>query len=199
MRVLLLRHGATEGNEQRRYVGRRTDDPLSPKGRRQCLRAGVCESVAKVYASPMLRARQTAKLCFPHARVVPVDGLQEFDFGEFEGRTADDMTDDAAYRAWVEGYCMGLCPGGESLDDFVWRTKKALTTVFHVACEQSEKLVVIVAHGGTIMAALDGFYDKSVGNCEGFVADVCLMDESFELQGPMRFASLAHCSELLRR
>lgn len=171
MRVTLLRHAATAGNEQRRYVGRRTDEPLSARGIEQCARFGERLDVDKVYTSPMLRARQTAELCFPQARVVPVAGLEEFDFGDFEGRSAHEMEHDAAYRTWVGSNCEGVCPGGESLDEFVFRTKQAFAGLLDGARSQGEDQVVAVVHGGTIMAVLDGFYDKYVGNCEGYVVD----------------------------
>lgn len=173
MKLALLRHGSTEGNERRRYVGRRTDEPLSEKGLQECALLGSFPAVAKVYTSPMLRAIQTAQMCFPKAKIVSIPGLEEFDFGVFEGRTADEMVDDAAYRTWVEGGCTGQCPGGESLDGFVLRTKAALADLLRAADAHGEEEVVVVAHGGTIMAALDGFYDKHVGNCEGYIVDVC--------------------------
>lgn len=176
-----MRHGATAGNEMRRYVGRRTDEPLSEMGVEQCRQAGTWHDVERAYTSPMLRARQTAELCFPNARVLSVAGLEEFDFGVFEGRTADEMENDAAYRAWVDGNCEGRCPGGESLAEFVARTKHALTKLLLAARARGEDQVVIVAHGGTIMTALDGFYDKHVGNCEGYVAEVRFEDGSVTL------------------
>ena len=88
MRLVMLRHGATAGNEERRYVGRRTDEPLSDLGRTQCARLGTFGQVCAVYTSPLLRARQTARLCFPSARIIPVEDLAEYDFGAFEGRSA---------------------------------------------------------------------------------------------------------------
>jgi alpha-ribazole phosphatase len=187
MRLVLMRHGATAGNEARRYVGRRTDEPLSDKGVEQCHRAGTFERVDKVYASSMLRARQTARLCFPRAEVVPVPGLEEFDFGDFEGRCPDDMEDDAAYRAWVNSNCEAPCPGGEARSDFARRTCCALEDLVRAAWSRGERLVVVVAHGGTIMAALDGFYDKHVGNCEGYVAAVRFEDEGVAYADLRRF------------
>lgn len=172
MRVTLLRHGATPGNELRRYAGSRTDEPLSDAGVRQCERLGADPSVSRVYVSPLLRARQTARLCFPEAELVEVPGLAEFDFGDFEGRSADEMADDASYRAWVESNCEAPCPGGESRDDFARRTKAALAWALRDARSRGHERVVVVAHGGTIMAALDGFYHKHARNCEGYVADV---------------------------
>lgn len=181
MRLVLLRHAATAGNEEHRYVGRRTDEPLSKRGIEQCVRFGAFTSMQKVYVSPMLRARQTAERCFPHAQILPVPGLEEFDFGDFEGRTPNEMECDAAYRAWVDGNCEGQCPGGESLEGFVRRTKDALFGLLRAAHENAEDSVVVVAHGGTIMAALDGFYDKHVHNCEGYVVTVRFEGETVML------------------
>jgi alpha-ribazole phosphatase len=174
MRLVLIRHAATAGNEAHRYVGKRTDEPLSAEGRRQCERAGAYPSVDRVYVSPQLRARQTAELCFPHARQVVVPGIEEFDFGVFERRTADEMADDVRYRRWVESGCVAPCPGGETRDEFARRTQDALCQLLKDAARRKEGLVVVVAHGGTIMAALDGFYDKHVRNCEGYEARVLI-------------------------
>lgn len=172
----MMRHAATAGNERHCYVGRRTDEPLSARGIEQCRRVVALPNVRRVYASPLLRARQTAALCFPRAQVVCVSGLEEFDFGDFEGRTADQMENDVAYRAWVQSSCEGRCPGGESLQEFVERTKVALNDVLLEAHMRGEEQVVLVLHGGTIMAALDGFYSKHVDNCEGYVASVRFVD-----------------------
>lgn len=181
MRVVLMRHGATAGNAERRYVGRRTDEPLSAEGRAQCEWVGAFPSVGKVYVSPLRRARETAALCFPNAAVEVVDGLAEFDFGSFERRCADEMADDVAYRAWVDGGCVGRCPGGDSRASFLRRTGEALVGLLREAEACDEELVVVVAHGGTIMAALselasheatgDGYFEWQVGPCEGYVAE----------------------------
>lgn len=187
MRAVLVRHGVTAGNERRRYVGRRTDEPLSELGIEQCRRAGAWPDVARAYSSPLLRAQQTARLLFPMAEVVPVEGLEEFDFGAFEGRTAEQMTDDPAYRTWVEGNCEGACPGGESLEGFTRRTKRALFDVLRAAREAGEGEVVVVAHGGTIMAALDGYFHKGVGNCEGYVVEVRFEGDEVRLRETSRW------------
>ena len=174
MRLVIVRHGATAGNEAHRYVGRRTDEPLSDAGRLQCLAAGVYPQVSRVYVSSLLRARQTAEICFPAALQVVVPGIEEFDFGVFEGRTADEMADDVRYRAWVESGCVMPCPGGDAREEFARRTKDALYRLLREASARQEELVVVVAHGGTIMAALDGFYHKHANNCEGYVARVLM-------------------------
>ncbi|MBQ9005763.1 MAG: histidine phosphatase family protein [Atopobiaceae bacterium] len=194
MELFLMRHGATQGNELHRYVGRGSDEPLSEVGKAQCKEAGACLHARRVYVSPMLRARQTAQICFPHANLIPVPGLEEFDFGCFEGKSAQDMEDDEAYRAWVDGWCTGRCPGGESRAEFVLRTASALEGLLSHAAEREERRVIVVAHGGTIMAALSSFADGSaldddyfgwqVGCCEGYSCMVSWRDGHLRLEAP---------------
>lgn len=201
MRLVLMRHGATEGNAWRRYVGRGTDEPLSAEGRAQCLRAGSLPGVRKVCVSPLLRARQTAELCFPCATQLVTDDLAECDFGAFEGRSAHDMRHDLAYRAWVEGDCRGRCPGGESPDDHARRSNAALTSLVHDAMAYGQKTLYVVAHGGTIMAALstlgpgvpgmDNYFSWHVGNCEGYVARAWLEGDRVRLGDAWRFTRLS--------
>lgn len=191
MELVLVRHGATEGNEHRRYVGKRTDEPLSETGRAQCARADVPRNVTEAYVSPLLRARETAELLFPQARLHEVPGFEEFDFGAFEGKTANDLADDAAYRAWVDGWCVGLCPGGESREEFVRRSNAALEELLRAAHARGERRVVVVAHGGTIMAALsvfaasaatdDGYFEWHVEPCGGYAAEVDFVDGALAL------------------
>lgn len=200
MRVVLMRHGATTGNAQRRYVGRRTNEPLSAEGRAQCARAGILPQVRTVYVSPLLRVRQTAALCFPKAIQVVVDDLAECDFGAFEGRSAKDMEHDPVYRAWVAGGCVDRCPGGESKDDHAQRTCAALSRLVRDAMARGERMLFVVAHGGTIMAALstlgpgasgtDDYFSWHVDNCEGYVATARLDGGRVLLDDPQRFTHL---------
>ena len=154
MEILLIRHGATGSNLQRRYLGR-TDEPLCPEGL-AALRP-LDQSLELVFVSPLLRARQTAAVLFPNARQSVVAGLREMDFGAFEGRTADELSEDAAYRAWVDGGCEGACPGGESRSQFCRRTTAAFAQLVDCALARDASRLAIVAHGGTIMAVGEGF------------------------------------------
>lgn len=180
--LLLLRHGATAGNLAHRYVGRRTDEALSDQGIDQCRRLGACQGLGHVYVSPLARARETARLCFPFARAVVVEDLAEMDFGIFEGRCAAEMEGLAAYRSWVEGSCLGRCPEGESYAEFAARTTAALADILMHEVAREAPFVVVVAHGGTVMAALDGLataanrkespFGWHVGPCEGVLTSV---------------------------
>lgn len=183
---VIIRHGQTPGNEQRRYVGA-LDQPLSEKGRAQAEAARVSAPVKRVYVSTLKRTHETAALMFPAAEQVVVKGIQEMDFGVFAGRSADEMENDGEYRAWVEGNCEGRCPGGESRDEFSDRICESLAGLLRDASARGEREVVLVAHGGTMMASFDRFADGSrtyyewlVGNCKGYRVDVILHDDTLE-------------------
>lgn len=154
MLIYLLRHGATAYNAEGRYQGR-TDIPLSPGGRAALRPADI--SPAAVYVSPLSRAVETAAILFPGAARIPVPALAEMDFGAFEGRTWREMELDAVYRAWVEGGCRGRCPGGESREEFSARVCQAFADLVDSAPDQGGDHLVIVAHGGVQMAALERF------------------------------------------
>lgn len=181
--VVLIRHGQTPGNAARRYVGA-IDEPLSDAGRAQARAAGVHFEVSRVYVSCKRRSQETAALMFPNAELVVVRGIEEMDFGAFGGRSADDMEDDADYRAWVEGNCEGRCPGGESRAEFADRVCSAFARLCHDAAARGERRVVVVAHGGTQMAVLSrhvpgrrAYYEWLSGNCGGYRLEVRVAED----------------------
>lgn len=175
MKVYLLRHGETEYNVQKRYQGSR-DIPLSAKGRGELTRAPF--SPRTVYVSPMRRAVQTAELLFPDARLIPTPGLREMNFGAFEGRNYMEMANDPEYRAWVDSGCEDKIPGGERRKEFCDRVCAAFAPLVDRALAEGEETLVILAHGGTLMAAMERYalprkkyFEWSAPNAGGFVLD----------------------------
>ena len=150
MLIYLIRHGATAYNEEGRYQGL-ADVPLSDAGRAALSRADF--SAERVYVSPLIRAGETAAVLFPEAEQVNVPDFREMDFGAFEGRTADEMADNPAYRTWVAKGCTDRCPGGENLAEFSDRVWAAFVKLLETEQEQ----LVIVAHGGVQMAILERY------------------------------------------
>ena len=150
MLVYLLRHGKTAWNLEGRYQGR-SDIPLCEAGKQELSPADFFPE--RVYVSPMKRAAETAQLLFPGVQLIAVPGLEEMDFGAFEGKRFRDLADDPAYRAWVEGNCTAPCPGGEGREDFSRRVCDAFERLMAREREQ----LVIVAHGGTQMAILEQY------------------------------------------
>ena len=175
MLIYLLRHGLTEYNAQKRYQGQR-DIPLSPEGAAQLCKADFDPDV--VYVTPLQRTSQTAKIVFPHAKLVVVDGLKEMCFGSFGGRNFIEMEHDPDYQAWVQANCESSCPDGERKEDFSNRICAAFSKLVDEALAEGKDRLVILAHGGTQMAAMERYgvphqdYYKWCGpNAGGYVLD----------------------------
>ncbi len=198
MRVVLLRHALCAGNREHRYVGCRTDEPLCADGIAQAqsrsllirpvLASEGISLPSTVFVSPMLRVCQTARLLYPNANQVQVDALREMDFGDFENKTAQEMTDDPTYRAWVDGMCEGACPNGESREQFSSRTCAAFKDLLTSARDRGDEALFIIAHGGTCMAVMSEYakpsrlyFDWHAGPCHGYICTA-------EFDGPASFS-----------
>lgn len=160
MKVILLRHGRTKGNITANYNGC-TDDSLNEEGTEQAQRTGIHEEVTHVYVSPLTRARQTAKICFPNAEQTVVDGVHEMNFGRFEGKNSADLADDPEFEEWIAGRCEGPCPDGEGIDDVMARTREAFMSIVKMAEERGEDPLIVVSHGGAISTIMENFAPDS--------------------------------------
>lgn len=152
--VIFIRHGATAGNLERRYIGR-TDEPLCPLGIEQAESLKGLFEPDHLFVSPMQRTRQTAEIIFPHMAQTAVEDMRETDFGIFEGKTADELKDDVDYVNWVKGMCLDPIPGGEAVEDFKNRCCEAFLTT--VSTVEDGSTIAYVVHGGVIMSTLERF------------------------------------------
>ncbi len=154
MLLYLIRHGETEFNKDRRYQGY-LDISLSEEGKEKLRKADFEPEL--VYVSTLKRTAETARIIFPGARLKAVEGINERNFGIFEGRTAEEMKDDPEYRKWIAENCMTKCPEGESKDELARRACPALEAILRECAEEERKEAVIVTHGGLIMTVLEKY------------------------------------------
>jgi probable phosphoglycerate mutase len=154
---LLIRHGVTAWNRERRFQGQ-TDIPLDEEGHRQARRLAAALSASgatAVYASDLARAWHTAR---PVAEVLGLPllaepGLRERHYGSFEGRTFDELERDwaAEFARWrAREPDFALPGGGESLLALQARVGEALETL---ARRHPGERVVAVTHGGVLDCA----------------------------------------------
>jgi broad specificity phosphatase PhoE len=138
--VLLVRPGETDWSRSGRHTGR-TDQPLNDEGRQQAVLLGprlAAEQFGLVLVSPLQRAAETAELAGVTGAVYDPD-LVEWDYGEYEGRTTDDIR--AAHPGWM--LFRDGAPGGESAPDVGARADRALAVIRAAAGAH----VLVVAHG----------------------------------------------------
>jgi len=150
MRLVLLRHGPTEWNAERRLQGR-ADVPLSPAGRAAVARRRIPPELADLcwLASPLARARETAGLLGVEAAEEPA--LIEMDYGAWEGRTlAEIRAADPAAAAANEARGLDFRPpGGESPRDV-----QARLTALGRRLLAEGRDTAAVTHKGVIRAAM---------------------------------------------
>ena len=179
MQIFLFRHGQTASNAANKYVGR-TDEPLCELGIAAAQAAGSDPSVREVMVTPLIRTQMTAAILFPNARQILCPGLREMDFGDFEGRSAQQMSEDQDYRYWVEQtQCMGPCPHGEARLVFQHRVCAAFREIVDRAQAEGVEKLYFVVHGGTIMSVMSRFarpeapyFSWRLKNCQGYAARV---------------------------
>ena len=131
MLIVLLRHGETAYNAQRRYQGK-SDIPLSARGRARLRAADFAPDV--VFVTALCRTAQTAAAIFPGARQAVEDDLREMDFGDFEGKTYGELKDDSSYRAWLASGGEAACPNGEGKAAFCARVCRAFEKLADDRC-----------------------------------------------------------------
>jgi broad specificity phosphatase PhoE len=155
VRLLLLRHGETEGNLGRQLQG--PEDPLTERGRRQAgeLAAHLAGrgDVAALYASPLGRALETARIVGEAVGLEPTPrpALAEIDVGRAAGIAFDDWRErfpEEFSRFEADGVDYEW-PGGESGRQLASR---ASTEIERIIREHSEEpgAVAVVSHGGAL-------------------------------------------------
>ena len=154
-KIHLIRHGLTDGNLKGQYIGR-TDLPLIPEGIKelQMLKESIeYPNVPLLYSSPMLRCRQTAKILFPDNEITVIDNLKEYDFGDFEGKTASELEIDPAYLEWTSGKA-SCTPNGEDNAEFAKRIALGINEIIRDMMEKGVYRSAVIMHGGAIITFL---------------------------------------------
>jgi broad specificity phosphatase PhoE len=142
--LYLIRHGATAWSLTGQHTSR-TDLPLLPEGEEEARRLGEHLRDARfvaVWSSDRLRAIRTAELAgLGQPRVAPL--LREFDYGEYEGLTSEEIRRDRpGWQLYVDG-----CPGGESPAEVAVRARAFLASL-----EGVEGAVAVCSHGHLLRA-----------------------------------------------
>lgn len=162
-RVFLVRHGSTELSAEDRFAGA-VDVLLSDDGRTQAHMLGLRlahEKVAAVYASPLKRTVETARLIAEPvaAAVTTVDAVREIAHGRWEGKTRAEVEHEFAdeYTKWEEDPYTFAPQGGES---GLQVTARALPALLELVQRHDGERFVVVSHKATIrllLSSLLGF------------------------------------------
>jgi broad specificity phosphatase PhoE len=162
--LLLVRHGETDWNAERRWQGH-ADVPLNERGREQARALAeelAGEEIDAIYASDLSRARDTAEAV--GARIgVPVitdPDLREIDVGPIEGLTAEESK---GFPDWQ----------GEPKDAHAQRILDALQ---RIAERHPAERVLVFTHGGS-MRRVHEHLGLEGGPFENCVVWTCVHEE----------------------
>jgi alpha-ribazole phosphatase len=158
--VTLLRHGLTNENEQKQYIGW-SDVSLSGNGVRQLKElAELSYPKAELFvASDLRRCLETYEILFPvpSAPLYVMEEWREICFGDWEGKTYDELKDLTEYRQWLEAPFHIVPLNGESFQQFQTRIEKGLSQVIELCSNHRLKHITIITHGGPIRYLLERY------------------------------------------
>ena len=140
--VWLVRHGETEWSRDGRHTST-TDLPLTPEGER--VAAGIRDRLddddfSLVLTSPRRRARETAELA-GHPEAELDDDLAEWDYGDLEGETSEEIRE--TYPGWT--IWSGPVPGGETAAQVGARLDRVVAR-----CRTAGGRVLVFGHGHSL-------------------------------------------------
>ncbi|HXC50455.1 MAG TPA: histidine phosphatase family protein [Candidatus Limnocylindrales bacterium] len=153
--AILMRHGETAWNRDRRVMGD-LDIPLSDDGRLQSGHAArLLESFAidRIVSSPLVRAKETAEIVAQHlGRTIETDPrLVEVRFGEWQGKTYEEVATDPRYHGFATDPVANATPGGDTAESVQRRGLESLATLRAGEC------VLFVTHGDIIRTLICHF------------------------------------------
>ena len=190
MEIRLIRHFATEGNLEKRYIGVTDEEIKAEFVLEHTLKKEENGRYGKengreewkpelVIVSPLRRCRQTAEILFPGEPVHIIEELAECDFGEFENKNYKELEGNPHYQEWIDSNGTLPFPGGESREGFKSRNLRGFDRVVSGCIRSHVAEAALVIHGGTIMNVMEeyadedrSFYDWHVQNGKGYEVEI---------------------------
>lgn len=176
MEIALIRHFATKGNLEKRYIGR-TDEGIVLENATETKRHYPDAEV--LIASPMRRCIETAGVIYQREPLL-CEQFRECDFGLFENKNYGELKENPLYQKWLASMGKEPFPEGESSEAFKERCKTGFCQCVDRLVKEGTKKAAMVVHGGTIMAVMEAygipkkdFYDRQVENGGGYLVSIC--------------------------
>ena len=166
MKIYLIRHGQTDWNLEGKIQGR-YDVSLNETGSKQAelLAMGMDKRpVVQIFSSRQKRALETAQAVGrrQHVDVTVIDGLEEVEFGEWEGKTWDEISREypEEFKVWCTEPAEIVPPGGESRPQIYRRIGNALKEILR----RSRGDIAIVSHGAALAYMVSIMLEKELGD-----------------------------------
>jgi probable phosphoglycerate mutase len=158
MRLILIRHGETDCNRQKRLQGH-SPIGLNAVGRKQAEALALAlreEKIDAIYSSPLRRSLETAQAInrFHQLAIETEDGLKELDVGDLDGMTIEELRSQYSsfWQKWTgDERGSAKCPHGESLRQAQHR---AWGTIQEIKRRHRQEVAIAVSHYFVIMSTI---------------------------------------------
>jgi alpha-ribazole phosphatase len=183
-KIVLIRHGITEGNEMHMYYGS-TDVSLSERGKHLLEKQrdeGLypISETAQFFTTGMLRTEQTLRIVYGDREHGVIEDLKELDFGEFEMHTYEELNSVPEYQKWITAEDTGKAPpGGESINSFTERIRRGFDELtvrnelymLKLRNHRKEAMTICICHGGVISGIMDYIWPGEYKNFFEWIPD----------------------------
>ncbi|SHJ05229.1 alpha-ribazole phosphatase [Geosporobacter subterraneus DSM 17957] len=176
MELILVRHGETQLNYQKKYCGW-SDSCLTEEGLLQAKRAADKlreETIQHIYCSDLKRTVQTAERinAYHHVGLTQSKELRELNFGKWEELTYRDIKEQYPKEAadWEADWLNYAVPEGESL---VIMYRRIIEAIEKIVKEHQNKRILIVSHAGCIRATLAHYIGSGIEDYWKYKVDHC--------------------------
>jgi broad specificity phosphatase PhoE len=173
-RLVLLRHGETNGESSVRFHGS-GDVDLSPEGRAEMRRAAarIVPMPELVVASPLRRSWRSARIAGDGRRVLLVNEFREIHFGRWEGLTLAEIEarDPILFKEWQSRAAGFEYPGGEPRGDFKARVAQGLGRL--LAADANDALVVV--HKGVIRQIVESLTGTAIPSDQPALGEILVV------------------------
>lgn len=157
MRIILIRHGQSTGNTERRFQGQSKNPRfhLTELGKQQARKLKqrfINENIAPthIYSSPLKRVKETAEIIADGTNIAIQysDDLQEYGLGILTGMSIEEASNNYKESEWeqlgIDEY--GTVEGAETIEEKLRRAKEIINLVIRE--HNDEHTVFLVCHGG---------------------------------------------------
>lgn len=154
--INFIRHGAIKETLKGRYIGL-TDVGLSEKGRIDLQEISDDFGYPypeKIYSSPLLRCTETCSIIYPKHDIKTIGDLSECNFGDWEGKSAEELSGNRKFAEWLQNSDKNPPPNGESGSDFAKRVCRGFERIVNDMGKEGITRASVVTHGGVIMTIL---------------------------------------------
>ncbi|WP_121615493.1 histidine phosphatase family protein [Virgibacillus halodenitrificans] len=155
--VTLFRHGVTQANLEKRYVGW-SDPPITMEAKQKLTDiADVLPRFDLCVTSDLKRCRETAECLAPNVPTLERKAFRELHFGEWEMQTYETLCHVTAYREGIDHPFKMKPPGGEHFAELEARVAAGWTLLREQIDKEQHRETLLVTHGGVIRLLLSTF------------------------------------------